>query len=152
MPAEYTNDGVNLSKVMLDHLNGWTAKPARFILDDFEKDPPSLMLQQLAAATVVRKYVNGSYIGNWMFSIEMRVSGEDTASRLSATNCLNDIEKWLTQKDQDGNYTNFPVIDENRAVTSIEMTTLPAIAARYDGGASDYQAIFSLEYKFSARR
>lgn len=152
MPAECTNDGVNLSKVMLDHLNSWAAKPAPFILDDFEKDPPSLMLQQLAAATVVRKYVNGSYIGNWTFSIEMRVSGEDTASRLSATTCLNDIEKWLTQKDQNGSYSNFPVIDSYRAVTSIEMTTAPAIAARYDGGVSDYQAIFSLEYKFSARR
>ncbi|MBQ6403836.1 MAG: hypothetical protein IJI27_08020 [Oscillospiraceae bacterium] len=152
MPAEYTNDGVNLSKVMLDHLNSWPVKPAQFILDDFEKDPPSLMLQQLAAAKVVRRYVNGSYIGNWMFSVEMRVSGEDTASRLAATTCLNDLEAWLTQKDRNGNFSNFPTIDSSRAVTGIEMTTAPAISARYDGGVSDYQAVFTLEFKFSARR
>ena len=152
MPAEYTTDGVSLSKVMLDHLNTWPAKPAEFILDDFEKDPPSLMLQQLAAATVVRRYINGSYIGSWMFSVEMRVSGEDTASRLAATSCLNDLEKWLTKKDRDGNFSNFPVIDDSRTVTGIEMTSAPAISARYDSGVSDYQAIFSLEYKFSARR
>lgn len=152
MPEEYTNDGINLSKVMLDHLNSWDKKPATFILDDFDKDPPSLMLQQLAAAMVVRSYINGSYIGKWMFSVEMRVSGEDTASRLSATTCLIDLAEWLTQKNQDGAYSNFPEIDQCRAVTSIEMTTAPAIATRYDSGVSDYQAIFTLEYKFSARR
>ena len=152
MPAEYTNDGVNLSKVMLDHLNSWPVKPAQFILDDFEKDPPSLMLQQLAAAKVARRYVNGSYIGNWTFAVEIRVSGEDTASRLSATTCLNDLAAWLVQKDRDGNYSNFPVIDQCRKVTDIEMTTAPSIAARYDSGVSDYQAVFTLEYKFSVRR
>lgn len=152
MSAEYTNDGISLSKIMLDHLNSWDSKPADFILDDFDKDPPSLMLQQLAAATVVRRYINGSYIGNWMFSVEMRVSGEDTASRLSATTCLNDLEKWLTQKDRNGDYSNFPTIDSSRVVTGIEMTTAPAISARYDSGISDYQAVFTLEYKYSARR
>lgn len=152
MPLEYTNDGISLSKIMLDHLNSWTQKPAQFILDDFDKDPPSLMLQQLAAATVVRRYINGSYIGNWMFSVEMRVSGEDTASRLSATACLNNLASWLSQKDRNGDFINIPLIDRFRVITGIEMTTAPAVAARYDSGVSDYQAIFALEYKYSARR
>lgn len=152
MASEFTGDSVSLSRIMLDHLNGWESKPATFILDDYEKDPPSLMLQQLSAATVVKRYINGSYIGTWPFAVGIRVTGEDSASRISATDCLNELAAWLTEKDDNGNYIRLPVIDSKRAVTGIEMTTVPSIVSRYDGGVSDYQATFSLEYKYSERR
>lgn len=147
MPRIFPTDSVLIAKAMKDYLNTWPRKPAFFKLEDLGKDVPSLMIQQLAAAQEVKSYINGSYIAVWNFAVYVRVSGEDTASRLDAIACLNDLADWLTEKDEDGNFVRMPVIDDKRKPTNIEMTTTPSIAARYDDGIEDYQAIFSLEYK-----
>lgn len=145
----FVNDGVYLAKVMKDHLNTWPKKPAEFKLEDLGKDSPSIMLQQLSAAEKKRTYVNGSYIGVWNFAVYVRISDVDTASRLDATGCLNELADWLTHT-SNGVFVNLPVIDENRIATKIEMTSTPSIAGRDDNGTEDYQAIFQLEY--NARR
>lgn len=143
----FQSDSILIAKAMRDHLNTWPDKPATFKLEDLGKDVPSLMIQQLAAAQQTKVYINGSYIAVWNFAVYVRVSGEDTASRLDAIACLNDLADWLTEKDEDGNFVRMPVIDAKRKATNIEMTTTPSIAARYEDGTEDYQAIFSLEYK-----
>ena len=150
MPRVFPSDSILIAKTMRDHLNSWQRKPATFLLEDLGKNVPSLMIQQLAAAEQKKAYVNGSYIAVWNFAVYMRVSGEDTASRLDAIACLNDLADWLMETDADGNFVRLPFIDDNRRPTNIEMTSTPSIAARYDGGIEDYQAVFSLEYK--ARR
>lgn len=147
MARVFTSDGVLIAKVMRDHLNKWKKKPTTIKLEDLGKDVPSMMLQQLAAAEKKREYVNGSYIGVWNFALFMRVNGEDTASHLDAMACLNDAAAWLMQKDGDGSFSNLPVIDDSRTATQIVMTSTPSIAARYEDGTEDYQAILSLEYK-----
>lgn len=150
MEKTFTNDGVLIAKVMRDHLNSWAKKPTDFMLEDLGKKAPSLMLQQLSAAEKKRTYINGSYIGSWNFAIYIRIDAKDTASRLDAIGCLEELSKWLQQKDSKGEYVNLPLIDTDRTATKIEMTTTPSIAARYEDGKEDYQAIFSLEYQ--ARR
>lgn len=147
MPRVFPTDSVLIAKAMRDHLNSWPEKPATFLLEDLGKNVPSLMLQQLSAAQQKKVYVNGSYIAVWSFAVYMRMSGEDTASRLDAIACLNDLADWLTETGDDGNFVRLPYIDDNRRPTSIELMTTPSIAARYDGGIEDYQAVFSLEYK-----
>lgn len=147
MARVFTNDGVLIAKVMKDHLNGWPKKPVTIMLEDLGKEVPSMMLQQLSAAEKKREYVNGSYIGVWNFALYIRVSGNDTASRLDAIGCLNEAAEWLTQKDKDGSFSNLPVIDDSRTATKIEMSSTPSLAARYEDGTEDYQAIMSLEYK-----
>lgn len=150
MEKVFTNDGVLIAKVMRDHLNSWTKKPTDFMLEDMGKKVPSLMLQQLSAAEKKRTYINGSYVGSWNFAIYIRIDAKDTASRLDAIGCLEELSKWLQEKDSKGEYVNLPFIDTDRIATKIEMTTTPSIAARYEDGTEDYQAIFSLEYQ--ARR
>jgi len=147
----FESDDVTIARVMKDHLNTWPQKPVeRILLEDIGKCVPSMMLQQLAASEVKKRYINGSYIGTWSFAVYIRVNAEDTASRLDAVECLEALARWLTERDEQGFYVNLPTIDVKRKVTKIEMPTTPSIAARYEDGNEDYQAIFSLEYK--ARR
>ena len=147
MSKVYVNDGVTIAQVMRDHLNTWSNKPCDFQIEDLGKEVPSLMIQQLASAEVKTQYINGSYIGLWNFAIYMRVSGEDTASRLDALSCLSECAQWLMEKDVSGSYVNLPAIDENRTPQKIEVTNSPSIAVRYDNGVEDYLITMSLEYK-----
>lgn len=147
MERNFTNDGVLIAKVMRDHLNTWQKRPAVFKLEDLGKDAPSLAIQQLAAAEKKRAYVNGSYIGVWHFAVYIRINAFDTASRLDAVGCLEELAKWLQESDDKGAYVNLPVIDKNRTATKIEMTSTPSIAAKYEDGTEDYQALFTLEYQ-----
>ena len=146
MAKIYTNDGVYIAKALKDHLNSWAGKPASIYLEDFGSEVPSMMLQQLSGAYKRKAYINGSYLGSYPFSVYIRVDGVDTATRLDATGALNGLFEWLTEKDDKGNFVNLPVIDENRTATQIDMTSLPSIAARYEDGSEDYQAIFELQY------
>ena len=150
MARLYPTDSIVIAKVMRDHLNSWQKKPAVFLLEDLGKNVPSLMIQQLAAAEQRKAYVNGTYIAVWTFAVYIRVSGEDTASRLDAIACLNDLASWLMETDDEGNFVRLPTIDDNRRPTSIEQTQTPSIAARYENGNEDYQVVFRLIYK--ARR
>lgn len=150
--AEYCNDGVILAQVMLEHLNEWPDKPAEILLGDLEKRPPSMMLQELAAAEVRRRYVNRSYIGVWPFAVYIRIEAKDTNARFQATGALHALNDWLNEKDDAGNYWHLPMIDRHRTATSITMTMLPAIAERFEKGIEDYQALFELEYKYTERR
>ena len=146
MSRIYTNDGVYLAKALKDHLNSWHGKPALINLEDFGGEVPSMMLQQLSGAYKKRAYIDGSYLGSYPFSVYIRVDGADTASRLDATGALYGLFEWLTQKDENGEYVNLPTIDDSNTATAIDMTSLPSIAARYDDGTEDYQAIFELQY------
>lgn len=150
MQRIFTNDGVLIAKVMRDHLNTWQKRPVNFLLEDLGKEVPSLMLQQLSAAEKKKSYVNGSYIGVWNFAVYIRVNVLDTASRLDAVGCLEELANWLQEKNDKGAYAHLPQIDQNRTATKIETTSTPSIAARYEDGTEDYQALFTLEYQ--ARR
>lgn len=143
----FTNDGVLIAKVMKDHLNTWSKKPSEIKLEDFDKKAPSMMLQQLSSAEKIKQYVNGSYIGIWKFAVWIRVKAEDTSSRLDAIAALTELAKWLSEIDENGYYKNLPVIDEKRNITGFSMPSTPSIAARYEDGTEDYQAIMSIEYK-----
>lgn len=147
MQRVFTNDGVLIAKVMRDHLNTWQKRPANFLLEDLGKEAPSLMLQQLSAAEKKKSYINGSYIGVWNFAVYFRVNALDTASRLDAVGCLEELANWLQEKNDKGAYAHLPQIDQFRTATKIETTSTPSIAARYEDGTEDYQALFTLEYQ-----
>ena len=132
-----------IAKAMLNHLNCWPSKPAEVKLEAFEKNSPSMILQQLSGAVKVREYINGSYVGSWPFAVYIRVSGEDTSSKLDAAGTLLNLSDWLS--------SSSPDIGANRTVNKIEMTSLPSIAERHENGEEDYQAIFVLEYKVGGK-
>ena len=145
----YTNDGVLLSRVMREHLNKWPERPSDVMLEDHSRELPSMMLQQLAAAKVKRAYINGSYIGSWMFSVYIQIDGKDTATRLDALKCLTDLDEWLNMKDPAGHFINLPVIDPLRRAIQVIMPNAPSVSAKYESGVEEYQAIFEMEYKYS---
>jgi hypothetical protein len=82
----------------------------------------------------------------------MRVNAEDSAARLSASAALNELAEWFQEKGTNGAFKNLPTIDQKRKATKIYMSTTPALAAQFDGGIEDYQAVYQLEYNYSNRR
>lgn len=152
MARMFTADGVIIAKVMRDYLNTWPKKPCEISLETIDKDAPSMMIQQLASAEKVKQYVDGSYIGAWNFAVYIRVHGRDSASRLDAFAVLDELGTWLTERGGNGSaYARLPIIDLNHVATSIEVSSTPSIAARYDDGTEDYQIVFRLEYKYKRR-
>ncbi len=149
MAKVYTNDGVMLAKIMRDHLNLWPDRPADITLEDFGRETPAMMLQQLAAAEKKRSYVNGSYVGGWTFAVYIRIDATDTASRLDALQALENLFNWLDARDDDNSFLHLPTIDEHRTATQILMPNTPSVAVKYDNGMEEYQAIFEMEYKYS---
>lgn len=147
MSRSFTNDGVVIAKAVRDHLNSWDKLPVQIMLEDLGKDVPSMMLQQLSAAEKKKTYVNGSYIGVWNFAVYIRVAGTDTASRLDAVACLNELADWLTELNGEGCFAHLPALDDYKQPTSIQVTSTPSCVMRYDDGIEDYQVILSLEYK-----
>ena len=148
----FNSDGVLLSRVMRNHIDTWTDKPSKVFFEAFDKKTvPAIMLQQLSAAEVKKSYINGSYIGQWVFAIYARTNAEDTKSRFDAVECLQKLGDWLQAKNDNGTYAHLPEIDDKRSAIKIEMTSTPAIASRYEDGCEDYQAIFTLDYKATRR-
>lgn len=139
MARIYENEGVYVAKVMRDYLNTWSKKPCEILLEDFAKSTPSMMMQQLSGTAKKKEYVNGSYIASFPFAVYVRVDAVDTASKLDATGILNELGKWLATN-------KLPYLDEDMKANKIEMTALPSLAARFENGEEDYQAIFELEY------
>lgn len=137
MPA----DTVAVARDVLQHINMWADKPARFTLEDLQNKSPSLMLQPLAGSGVVRKYIDGSFIGLFSFAVYLRIATTDTHAKLSAYNTLESLAFWLENNP-------LPTLSGNRIALSIEQTATTTLAA-VDEGVEDYQTIFSLNYKQS---
>ena len=138
-----------LAKVMRDHLNDWPDKPSDIQLEDFGRDTPAMMIQQLSHAEKKRAYINGSYIGTWAFAVYVRINAADTASRLDALKCLDDLYNWLDARDRNNHFVNLPSIDQKRVAIQVTMPDTPSVAAKYENGVEEYQAIMELEYKYS---
>lgn len=150
--TKFTNDGSYLVQTLLDKVNSWSEKPCEIRLDELGEQPPSMMLQPLTRARVVRQYVDGSYIGILAFAVYIRVNSQDTRTRLNATGVLNSLGDWLEARDEDTReYKNLPQFTNDTQARSIEMTATSAIATRYDNGYEDFQVIFEMQY-FKKRR
>lgn len=146
MAQFYQSDNILIPKVMRDHINTWENLPVSIKLEDTGKTVPSMMIQQLAATTKKRKYVNGTYVGVFNFAVYIVIDGEDTASRIDALAVLNDLGEWLSKKDEDGQYVNLPDLGQGRRAMSIALSSAPSIAAKHETGEEEYQALFVLEY------
>lgn len=141
------NGSLVLEQSLLSRLNSWPDKPCKINLDELEKRGLSMMFQPLSVVKKERKYVNGSYIGGFSFAIYVRICNNDTMHKLDARKILQSLDEWLSAKGENNEYINLPVLTDGNVAQKIEMTATPAIAARYDNGTEDYQAIFKLTYK-----
>lgn len=137
MPA----DSVAVAKDMLRHLNRWQDKPCKFALEELPNKAPALMLQPLASSGIERKYIDGSFIGQFTFAVYYRDDMMDTADKLSAYDTLEALAYWLEN-------SPLPILGGKRTALKIEQTATPALA-QTDDDTEDYQTIFSLRYKQS---
>lgn len=132
----------HIARAVFNHLNAWQDKPCPFRMENLDKAPIafSVSMQQLTGTVVQKRYIDGSFVGTWPFAVYVRVSGRDTAKHFDAAGVLYALSEWLEQSTP-------PDIGERRTAEHFQMTGLPAIAASYDDGGVDYQAIFGLTYK-----
>ena len=137
------NQDNQISRVMLKYLNSWSDKPCEIRLETMDKAPIlfSMAMQQLSGTVITKKYVDGSFFGAWPFAVYVRFGGVDTGKRLNADAILHALGEWLC------NAAELPDLGDKRTAISFEMTSLPAIAAQYDDGGVDYQAVFRLNYR-----
>lgn len=148
----YEPENILMSRVMRDHLNTWPNKPVEIKAEVAGPETPAMMMQQLASVEVKKRYINGSFIGGYNFAVYVAVEAEDTESRFDALAVLNDLGLWLSEKDENGNYTNLPELGDDRRAIQVTISSTPSIAARLENGVEEYQALFALEYKYSPRR
>lgn len=135
-------DETIIAKSVYDHLNAWPDKPCAIRLEMMDKAPIAytMSMQQLSGTRVMRRYIDGSFKGVWPFAVYVRMSASDTAKKLNAVSVLESLNQWLMTQP-------VPQLGTGRTATQFEMTSLPSIAATYEDGSVDYQAIFQLEYK-----
>lgn len=138
-----TNDIEVIEKQVLAHLNSWPDKPTRFTIEELRNKSPALMLQPLATARVVKRYVDGSFLGIFSFAVYLRLAISDTSSKINAYETLRSLAKWLET-------SPLPSLGTGRVATKIEQTATPALAQQ-DDDVEDYQTIFALNYKQSAQ-
>lgn len=135
-------DTTEITARVLVHLNSWPEKPARFTIDELQNSSPAIMLQPLPSSRIVKKYVDGSFLGVFSFAVYLRISAADTYDKINAYDTLRSLAEWLEA-------TELPDIGNGRVATSLEQTATPALAEQ-DDDTEDYQTIFALNYKQSA--
>lgn len=134
-------DDISIARDMRAFLNSWSEKPVPyFTIEQLTTAPPSMMFQPLSGSKVLRKYVDGSFIGSWSFAICLRVNQTDTSVKLSAYDTLEKAANWLTSG-------VLPTLSGSKIPLKIEQTSTPSQIAVYDDGTEDYQVLLALEYK-----
>lgn len=136
------NADLIIARAIYSHLNKWPEKPCPIRLETMDKTPIafSMAMQQLAGTRILRKYIDGSFKGAWPFAVYVRLAGTDTAKRLDAVATLESLNEWLMTATP-------PELGPGRVPDEFQMTALPAIAATYEDGSTDYQALFQITYK-----
>ncbi len=142
-----SNDNVIIEQSLLTFLNTWPEKPMEIKLDELEKRDSSMMFQPLSGVKKSKQYVNGSYNGEFPFAVYVRAVSSDTKTKIDARRILTSLDEWMSEKNEKKQYVNLPVLSGGNTAIKIEMTSTPSIAAEYDNGTNDYQAIFTLTYK-----
>lgn len=134
-----------IARAVYAHVNRWPDKPCFCNMETLDKSflSCSMAMQQLSGTVVERKYIDGSFIGVWPFAVYVRISGRDTSKQFDAVATLEALNEWLSAE-------QLPSIGANRLPEKFQMTSLPSVAAEYENGSVDYQAVFSLTYRQTA--
>lgn len=125
---------------MLDYLNAWPNKPARFSLEGIAKEAPSATILQLPTSGVVKRYIDGSFIGMYSFAVYFRLNKADTGEKLEALDLYDDLLAYFKSG-------ALPDLSSEATPRYLELLTTPALAVSYDDGTEDYQATYRLVYK-----
>lgn len=131
---------IDIGRAMLAHLNTWSGKPCNITLAFDTRKDIEMKMQPLSGTVIMKKYVDGTFIGEWPFAVYVRIKKASTAARADAAKYLDRLGMWVAS-------SVMPDIGANRVARLIEMKSLPSVAAQYEDGSEDYQAVYRLEYK-----
>ncbi|MEG1892101.1 MAG: hypothetical protein RR301_11815 [Clostridia bacterium] len=132
----------DIAQAVLAYLNAWGEKPCEISFELAVRKGISMKMQPLSATVIKKKYITGSFVGDWPFAVYVRINKGDTASRASAMRTLDDLGRWISTQP-------LPNIGVNRTANKVEITGLPSIAVNNDDGSEEYQALYCMEYKQS---
>ena len=129
-----------IARSMLDYLNEWPNKPARFTLEGIAKEAPSATILQLPTSGVVKKYIDGSYIGMYNFAVYIRLNKADTSEKLEVLDLYDDLMEYFKSDAK-------PDLGDGATTKEFVLLSTPALAVTYDDSSEDYQATYRLVYK-----
>lgn len=123
---------------LADWINGRAAEiplPCPILVDDHEDEGEQLWLQPLAGTKITKRYTDGSYIGQFPFSVYYQLTKPEKMAAL-------DVPLWTL-----GEYfeEHKPTL-EDFLIMGVEMTATPAPFFRAEDGTFINQAVFQLTY------
>lgn len=121
-------------------LNTWEERPADF-LPETEGNVPGGVVTALSASRQIKRYIDGSYTGQFPFAVSLYTDGSSPGGKLTVLGQLESLTEWLS--------AHLPPDDTGKVFTKIRQTTLPAKAAVWQDGTEEYRAAFVLEYNVS---
>lgn len=130
----------DIAQAVLAYLNTWREKPCEISFELAVRKSISMKMQPLSATVIKKKYITGSFVGDWPFAIYVRINKGDTASRANAMRTLDELGRWISTQ-------HLPSIGANRTANKVEITGLPSIAVANEDGSEEYQALYCMEYK-----
>jgi len=132
-------DQMAFARSMLVYLDGWANKPADFDLEDLSKEAPAAMLMHIPTSGVLRKYIDGSYLGEWSFVVMLRINKADTSEKLAVFDLFADLWKYFTSG-------ALPVLPDGTTPKYFELLNTPSASTIYDNGTEDYQTNYRLVF------
>lgn len=121
-------------------LNSWEGRPSDF-LPETEGNPKGGVITALSASRQIKRYIDGSYTGQFPFAVSLYTNGFIPSGKLAVLGHFDVLTEWLSD--------HLPPDGNGRIFTKIRQATLPAKAAVWPDGTEEYRAGFVLEYHVS---
>ena len=137
-----------VQKLFYDWLKKWQGfkKFAPLSYELIGQQPPSLTFAAEPASTRSTKYIGAPYkIIDFLFRIEYKVKGDDTANRADGTRPLNALAEFFDGI-SDADKAAIP-IGEGRIVRGLEIVEMPAKSDQGENSNQTYSASFRLTYE-----
>lgn len=139
---------ITINKLLIFQVVSWLNErqsaiglSSQIMIDKLAGQSASLWVRSISKPFIVKKYTDGSYIGN----IQFELFNELKSSELDGENSKLDLPFW-----QISNYLDIErleTLDDNVSVLKFEMLETPEAFERRDDGTAVNKAIFTLEYK-----
>lgn len=108
--------------------------------------PCKYTIETIPASPVVKKYVDGGELRQYLFALTSRESYDaDTIENMNVARFFEEFEAWINEQD---NSSNFPTLTEAKCTpTKIEVTSTGFLSA-----ADETTARFTVELKLTYRK
>jgi len=149
MPNNNSLSGVeqqSIAKAILNVINNnYSYLPvSKVIYQSLDTMKSSMSIYNLSSNSFIdKKYINGSYLATYRFSIVYRNIPTNTNERIDCEEILMNLANWLLSL----NLNSDILLTGDRKIDNISIISPPALYKQYGNGTEDYHVILSLKYK-----